>query len=64
MDLSGNVWEWQTNFYDSDRDWLALRGGFWNLDYWGARLASQYYLLPLGSNIISGFRVVVCPSPR
>ncbi|MFZ5857342.1 MAG: SUMF1/EgtB/PvdO family nonheme iron enzyme [Chloroflexota bacterium] len=31
-DMAGNVWEWQANYSDKDRDWLALRGGSWSLN--------------------------------
>jgi uncharacterized caspase-like protein/formylglycine-generating enzyme required for sulfatase activity len=28
-DMSGNVWQWMENKYDSENDWRALRGGSW-----------------------------------
>ncbi len=59
MDMSGNVWEWQANFYDKDHDVLGLRGGSWN-DLMGlARVSARSYFYPPGhlwSRI--GFRLV------
>ena len=58
-DLGGNVWELQVNYYDNDRDWLALRGGSWDYAHRGARVSARGYLspvLPYGTTY--GFRLV------
>ena len=57
-DLGGNIWEWQANFYDSDYDWLALRGGSWFDSLRIARLAARDYHSPGYSRNHLGFRVV------
>ncbi|MFZ5884804.1 MAG: NACHT domain-containing protein [Chloroflexota bacterium] len=62
-DMSGNVWEWQTNFYDKDRDWLGLRGGSWSFNEVNARLAYRNFNPPNGEWLSSGFRLVVCSPP-
>ena len=46
-DLAGNVWEWQANFYDADRDTLALRGGAWYFNHNHARLSGRYWVSPV-----------------
>lgn len=63
MDMAGNVWEWQANFYEN-YDYLALRGGSWDSSLYFAHVSSrpvQGYR-PEGRNIDVGFRVVVLPS--
>jgi formylglycine-generating enzyme required for sulfatase activity len=61
LDMSGNVWEWQTNYYDKDHDYLGLRGGSWYNGGGDACVSLRYYDHPnlRGDNI--GFRVVVFP---
>ena len=29
MDLAGNTWEWQANYYQPHQNWISLRGGSW-----------------------------------
>jgi len=62
-DMSGNVWEWQANFYDKDHDYLGLRGGSWSNGEGSARVSIRNLSHPgfLWSNF--GFRVVACSPP-
>jgi formylglycine-generating enzyme required for sulfatase activity len=57
-DLGGNVWEWQSNYYDKDRDYLAIRGGSWydRRDY--ARVSFRDLNRPYYPWRYYGFRVV------
>jgi formylglycine-generating enzyme required for sulfatase activity len=57
MDMSGNVWEWQANFYDKDHDYPGLRGGSWNLDEDNARVSIRYDFHPYDGDSYVGFRV-------
>ncbi|MDI6770160.1 MAG: SUMF1/EgtB/PvdO family nonheme iron enzyme [Anaerolineales bacterium] len=61
MDMSGNVWEWQANFRDSDRDWLALRGGSWYNYLGNARVSIRNYNHPNLRIYFIGFRVLAFP---
>jgi formylglycine-generating enzyme required for sulfatase activity len=61
-DLSGNVWEWQANYYDEDHKYLALRGGSWSYSRDSARVAERGGAPPLVEWIGLGFRVVAFPS--
>ncbi len=60
-DMAGNVWEWQANYYDKDRDGLAWRGGSWNDAQNLARVAGRNGFLPAREWDLLGFRVVVAP---
>jgi formylglycine-generating enzyme required for sulfatase activity len=60
-DLSGNVWEWQANYYDKDHDLLGLRGGSWSLRWDFARVAVRFDLPPYGLWDYLGFRLVALP---
>ena len=59
MDMAGNVWEWQANFYDKNHTGLALRGGAWNYYQFGARVSRRYTYLPDDEMLNGvGFRVI------
>lgn len=59
MDMGGNVWEWQANFYDNQHKGLALRGGSWKYYQYGARVSRRYTYLPDDRLDDVGFRVVI-----
>ncbi len=59
MDMSGNVWEWQANYRDSDHDVLGLRGGSWSYDEDNARVSIRHDDPPSLRYFFIGFRVVV-----
>ena len=56
-DMGGNVWEWQANYYDSDYDYLGLRGGAFLVDRNLARVASRGIGNPVSRWDGNGFRV-------
>jgi formylglycine-generating enzyme required for sulfatase activity len=62
-DLAGNVWEWQTNFFDKDHDFLGLRGGSWGSGQGAARVSGRGGDHPGGHWLYSGFRVVAVSPP-
>jgi len=59
MDMAGNVWEWQENWYDEkEKTHRAVRGGSWSSgagDLQGATRGRGY---PLDRGGVIGFRVV------
>jgi formylglycine-generating enzyme required for sulfatase activity len=61
MDMAGNFWEWQANFYVKDHDYLALRGGSWSGYRDGARVADRGSSHPDGYWSYYGFRVAFPP---
>lgn len=57
-DMAGNIWEWQENWYDNDKDVKALRGGSWSNKPGDLRCSARYLNYPYGWGGGSGFRVV------
>jgi len=56
-DMSGNVWEWCQDWYDSNHDSRVLRGGSWYVVTFGLRVAFRNVSLPAYSAGL-GFRCV------
>ncbi|MCP4423219.1 MAG: formylglycine-generating enzyme family protein, partial [Chloroflexi bacterium] len=71
LDMSGNVWEWQRNKYETPEDdqidesdaRRVLRGGSWGDDQYDARAACRDHDFPDDRYGDSGFRVVVVRRP-
>jgi formylglycine-generating enzyme required for sulfatase activity len=64
MDMAGNVWEWQSNFFIKDFEWLAFRGGSWYHNQFVERLTGrQYFHISRPGKAWNdyGFRMVVLP---
>jgi formylglycine-generating enzyme required for sulfatase activity len=60
-DMSGNVWQWCENQYDSQNARHTLRGGSWlNLPK-GCRSAKRYVFASDNRNNSIGFRIAVVP---
>ncbi|KAA3609626.1 MAG: NACHT domain-containing protein [Calditrichaeota bacterium] len=62
LDMAGNVWEWQENWYDDDKDVRALRGGSWNNLSVSLRCSVRVINFPRDRLNYFGFRVVFCQS--
>jgi formylglycine-generating enzyme required for sulfatase activity len=65
MDMVGNVWEWQANFFIKDYEWLAFRGGSWYLNQSVARVSGrQFFHISRPNKAWNdyGFRVVALPN--
>lgn len=59
MDMAGNIWEWQANFFDKDLLSLSLRGGSWKNDGYTARVTSRESMQPAFRFSDIGFRVAL-----
>ena len=59
MDMTGNVWEWQANYFRKEHDGLGLRGGSWYYIVVGTRVSFRDSDLPLSRSSLIGFRLVV-----
>jgi len=56
-DMSGNVWEWQSDCYDADCTMRTLRGGSWDNSAFDARAVLHDVNEPSDRNYYSGFRL-------
>jgi len=64
MDMAGNVWEWQANFFIKDFEWLAFRGGSWYHNQFVDRVTGRQFFhvsRPAKAWNDYGFRMVVIP---
>lgn len=55
-DMSGNVWEWMADWYDSSRKYRVLRGGSWSASALNLRAALRNGLPPDFRDDRIGFR--------
>jgi formylglycine-generating enzyme required for sulfatase activity len=58
MDMSGNIWEAQANYYDKHKNTSALRGGSWALNHGYARITDRYSRSLSTDSSSRGFRVL------
>jgi len=59
-DISGNVWEWCEDWYDSEQKYRVLRGGCWFIGDPGVLLSSyRFGIAPGFRDVYYGFRCVL-----
>lgn len=61
IDMSGNVWEWQANFYNKNQVHLSLRGGSCVSAYHFAHISFRNGYYPFDFHLMFGFRVMCFP---
>ena len=60
-DMTGNVWEWCQNLYNSWGMWRVMRGGAWNVDAGRCRCSYRNDGHPGIHDYVVGFRLVKAP---
>ena len=58
FDHSGNVWEWQGNFYNAEHQDISLREGAWNDNQVSAQVSYRFNSLPTNRGMEIGFRII------